>query len=65
MSKTALCNDVAEALPAASSVPRAPELHVRMFKKRSSLFISAHNEPLSIVAMRICNPDRSSVGIDG
>jgi hypothetical protein len=29
------------------------------FYKRSQLFIRAHNETLSVVAMRICNPDSS------
>jgi hypothetical protein len=32
------------------------------FQKRSQLFIRAHNELLSVAAMRICNPDRSPVG---
>jgi hypothetical protein len=31
--------------------------------KRIQLFIGAHNEALSIVAMRVCNPSRSPVGI--
>src|SRR5437763_16978196 len=26
-------------------------------------FLGAHNEPLSVVAMRVCNPDRSPVGL--
>ena len=34
------------------------------FRKRSLLLIRAHNETLSIVAMRVCNPDRSPVGIN-
>ena len=34
------------------------------FQKRSQLFIRTHNETLSIVAMRVCNPDRSPVGIN-
>ena len=29
------------------------------FQKRGQLFIRAHNETLSVVAMRVCNPDRS------
>jgi hypothetical protein len=33
------------------------------FKKRSQLFIRTHNETLSIVAVRICNPDRSPLKI--
>jgi len=33
------------------------------FHKRSQLFICAHNETLSVTAMRISNPDRSPVRI--
>jgi hypothetical protein len=29
------------------------------------LFIRAHNETLSVAAMRVSNPDRSPVGING
>ena len=29
------------------------------------MFIGVHNEPLSIVAMRVNNPDRSSLTIHG
>ena len=36
----------------------------RRFNKRSQLFIRAHNETLSVVAMRVSNPDRSPVGIN-
>jgi hypothetical protein len=32
--------------------------------KRSQLFIRTHNETLSIIAMRVSNPDRSPVGIN-
>jgi hypothetical protein len=35
------------------------------FHKRSQLFIRAHNETLSIVTVRVCNPDRSSARIQG
>jgi hypothetical protein len=35
------------------------------FQKRRQLFIRAHNETLSVVAMRVCNPDCSPVGING
>jgi hypothetical protein len=35
------------------------------FHKRSQLFISTHNEPLSVVPMRINNPDCLAVGIKG
>jgi hypothetical protein len=34
------------------------------FHKRGQLLIRTHNEPLSIVAMPVCNPDRSPVGIN-
>jgi hypothetical protein len=27
------------------------------FDKRRQLFIGAHDEPLSVAAMRVCNPD--------
>ena len=35
------------------------------FQKRRQLFIRAHNETLSIAAMRVSNPDRSPLGING
>ena len=35
------------------------------FQKRRQLFLSVHNEPLSVVAMCVCDPDRSSARIDG
>ena len=34
------------------------------FQKRSQLFIRTHDETLSVVAVRVGNPDRSSVGIN-
>jgi hypothetical protein len=34
------------------------------FEKRRQLFIRAHNETLSVVAMRVSNPDRFPVGIN-
>jgi hypothetical protein len=33
------------------------------FKKRGQLFIRMHDETLSVIAMCICNPERSLVGI--
>jgi hypothetical protein len=33
------------------------------FQKRSQLFIRVHNEPLSVVAMRVNNPDRSPASL--
>jgi hypothetical protein len=34
------------------------------FEKRSQLFIRGRNKTLSVVAMCVCNPDRSLVGIN-
>jgi len=34
------------------------------FQKRRQHFIRTHNETLSIAAIRVCNPDRSPVGIN-
>jgi hypothetical protein len=34
------------------------------FQKRRQLFIRVHNETLSIVAMCVCNPDRSHDGVN-
>jgi hypothetical protein len=34
------------------------------FQKSSQLFLRTHNETLSVVAMRVSNPDRSPVGIN-
>ena len=33
-------------------------------QKHAQLFIRVHNETLSVVAMCVCNPDRSAVGIN-
>ncbi len=35
------------------------------FQKRGQLFISVHDKTPSVVAVRVCNPDRSPVGING
>jgi len=35
------------------------------FHKRSQDFIGTHNETLSVVAMCVCNPDRSPLTIHG
>jgi hypothetical protein len=35
-----------------------------LIPQRSQLFICTHNETLSIVAVCVCNPDRSPVGIN-
>jgi hypothetical protein len=34
------------------------------FHKRSQLFIGAHDEALSVIAMRVSSPNRSPVGIN-
>jgi hypothetical protein len=34
-------------------------------KKSGQLFIRSHNETLSIAAMRVCDPDRSPLRING
>jgi len=34
------------------------------FQKRCQLFIRVHNEALSIIAVRVSNPDRSPVGLN-
>ena len=34
------------------------------FSRRRQLFIRTHNETLSVVTMRVCNPDFSPVGIN-
>jgi hypothetical protein len=34
-------------------------------KKRRQLFIRMYNETLSVIAVCVCNPDRSPVGIHG
>jgi len=35
------------------------------FQKRRQYFIGVHNETLSVVAMPVCNPDCSPLGING
>jgi hypothetical protein len=35
------------------------------FQKRGQLFVRPHNEMLSVVAMRVSNPDRSPARIKG
>ena len=55
-----------------SFISRAPQSSGRsaasnrrfQFQKRSQLFIRAHNETLSVVAMRVNNPDRSPFKIE-
>jgi hypothetical protein len=38
--------------------------HRFKFQKRRQLFIRPHNETLSVVAVCVCNEDRSPVGIN-
>jgi hypothetical protein len=35
------------------------------FQKRSQLFIRSHDEPLSVIAVRVGNPDRSPLRVQG
>ncbi len=46
--------------------PLPPVCENRRFKfqKRSQRFIRAHNETLSVVAVCVCNKDRSPIGIN-
>jgi hypothetical protein len=37
----------------------------RQFHKRRQFFIRSHNQTPSVAAMRVRNPDRSPVGING
>jgi hypothetical protein len=37
--------------------------HRLQFQKRRQLLVRTHNETLSVVAMRVSNPDRSPAGI--
>ena len=56
----------ADYLPAVSEWPDSDDCHVKpfQFKKRSQLFFRTHNETLSVVAMRVNDPDRLPVGIN-
>jgi hypothetical protein len=53
-----------------SKAIRLPPSHVngesldRTFYGCGQFFIRSHNETLSVIAMRVCNPDRSPVGIN-
>ena len=40
------------------SLTLAPRIAASSSKNAAQLFIGAHNETLSVVAMRVCNPDR-------
>jgi len=44
--------------PCQSPFPARPNRRFQ-FQKRSQLFFRAHEETLSVDAMRVCNPDRS------
>ena len=45
---------------------QSPRLRTARFKfqKRNQLFLRTHDKTLSVVAMRVCNPDCSPVGIN-
>jgi hypothetical protein len=43
-----------------STIAASASRHFK-FQKRSQLFIGVHDQTLSIVAMRVSNPDRSPV----
>ena len=51
-------------LPAGVRLPNGRSNRRFEFQKRSQLFILVHKETLSVVAVRVCNPDRSSVRIN-
>ena len=36
-----------------------------IFNKRAEFFVGVHDEPLSVAAMRVNNPDRSPLRIHG
>jgi hypothetical protein len=44
-----------------------PQIQNRRFRfeKRTQYFVGAHNEALSLAAIRVNNPDRSAFGING
>jgi hypothetical protein len=44
--------------------PRPTRIAYSSSTKVVSFFIHVHNETLSVVAGRVCNPDRSPVGIN-
>jgi hypothetical protein len=44
-------------------IRRKRESPIRVPQKRLA-FIRAHNEAFTVIAMRVCNPDRSPVGIN-
>jgi hypothetical protein len=48
----------------AEQPPAGPSSRRFQFHKRSQLFMRMYNVTLSVVAVRISNPDRSSVGIN-
>ena len=52
-------------LPARVRLPGGGANRHFQLHKRSQLFLRMHNETLSVVAMRVCNPDRSTAGIQG
>jgi hypothetical protein len=61
--------DDADLYGAGSSGPASsgerPDRARFQFHKRSQLFISVHNETLSVIAVCVNNPERSPAGING
>jgi hypothetical protein len=45
-------------------IPRELPNRLLQFHKRNQLFMRLHNEPLSVAAMCVCNPDRSPIKIN-
>src|SRR6266550_1271644 len=58
-----ICAEFTKNLACLSRQPSASANHRFKFQERSPLFIGVHNEPLSIVAMRVSNKDRPPVTI--
>jgi hypothetical protein len=56
--------DFGKTAPACQCQKLRPPSHHSRFYKRRQPFIRTHNETLSIVAMRVSNPDCSPAGIN-
>ena len=50
-----------------SSKKSYPDIRIvaEFHSKKHAVFLRMHDEALSVIAMRVCNPDRSPVGIHG
>jgi hypothetical protein len=62
--QTSICRNVAKNLASLASQFGASVNHGLEFNECSQLFIGLHNVTLPVVAMPVCNPDRSPVGIN-